>query len=185
MSFHYTVQYPAPPLKVLGILTDPAFLKEYAVEMGTTSHEADVQEENGVWAIDLHLVSPTDQVPSIFKKFVGSEIETDDRREWVADGEGGYRSKLQVDANIKGRPATIRGSLTLRPSGVGTEFVAHGDASFNVPFIGGLIRDAICELCEACFEDEPKCCTFGSKGPASYRHEFLSPGHPTEHSASR
>jgi hypothetical protein len=156
VAIRYNVEYPAPPQQVWEVLTNKDFPKEYVKELQASSYEAEVKESEGVWSIYLRLVAPTDQIPSIFRGLVGSEIVIDDRREWVADGNGGYRGKLNVEANAKGRKAIIRGSLTLKPSSAGTEFVALGETKFNVPFIGGMARKGIDQLCVASFEDESK-----------------------------
>lgn len=154
MAIYFTAEYSAAPEQVLGILTDTDFLKEYAAELQVLSHESKVREDDGVSSIHLRLIAPTDNIPSIFRGLVGSEIVMNDRREWSADGDGGYVSKLDVKANVKGRPISISGSLTLSPSGIGTQFVAVGQTHVEVRFIGGPVRDAIDEAVTLSFGDE-------------------------------
>lgn len=137
MAIHYRAEYPATPERVLSILTDRDFLKEYAAELQVLSYEAELQEKNGVWSIYLRLVAPTKDIAAIFRPLVGSEIVMHARREWIADGNGGCRSKLHIEAKVKGRPVSISGSLTLKPTTIGTEFVAEGKTRAKVIIIGG------------------------------------------------
>lgn len=154
MANHYRAEYPATPERVLSILTDRDFLREWAAELQFLSHEADVQEKDGVWSIYLRLVASTKDIAPIFRRLVGSEIVMHVRREWIADGNGGYRGKLDIEAKVKGRPVSVSGSLILEPSIVGTEFVAEWKTSAKVKIIGGPVRDAIDDLVEESFEVE-------------------------------
>jgi|GEM_PF-5767281 hypothetical protein len=154
MAIHYRTEYPATPERVLSILTDSDFLREHAAELQVLSHEAELQEKNGVWSIYLRLVAPTKDIAAIFRPFVGSEIVMHARREWIADGNGGYGSKLHIEASVKGRPVSVTGSLSLKPTAIGTEFVAEWKTTVSVRFIGGLVRDAIDDLVKESFEDE-------------------------------
>jgi len=154
MAIHYRAEYQATPERVLTILNDRKFLKEYATELQVLSHEANLKKKDGVWSIYLRLVTSTKDVPSIFRGLVGSEVVMHDRREWITDGDGGYKSKLHVEAKVKDRPVSIIGSLTLKPSRVGTEFVAEGKTSVKMGLIGGQVRKAIDDAVELSFGDE-------------------------------
>lgn len=181
ISFHYTIEYPASPQQVLAFLTDRDFLKEYAVELGTTSHDAELQEEDGVRSIHLRLVAPTDQIPSVFRGLVGSEIVMDDRREWVADGNGGYRGTLHVEANIKGRLATIRGSLTLTP-GPSAPARCLWLMVTRVSKWRSLVGRSGTRL-TSCVrrrsKTRPRCSSVGSTEPTPHRHQPLRASRPS------
>jgi hypothetical protein len=146
VDIEYNTVYQAGPTDVLDLFTDLDFLRDYATELGVTSHEADVSRIGDSRSVTLRLVAPTDEVPSIFKSLVGPEITITDRRSWEPDSAGGYRSPLLVEATAKGRTVAISGLLSLIPDGCASSFTALADVSLKVRFIGGLAKGAVAAL---------------------------------------
>jgi len=146
VDIEYNTVYQAGPTDGLDLFTDLDFLRDYATELGVTSHEADVSRIGDSRSVTLRLVAPTDEVPSIFKSLVGPEITITDRRSWEPDSAGGYRSPLLVEATAKGRTVTISGLLSLIPDGCASSFTALADVSLKVRFIGGLAKGAVAAL---------------------------------------
>ena len=79
MDIEYNTVYQAGPTDGLDLFTDLDFLRDYATELGVTSHEADVSRIGDSRSVTLRLVAPTDEVPSIFKSLVGPEITITDK----------------------------------------------------------------------------------------------------------
>jgi hypothetical protein len=105
VDIEYNTVYQAGPTDGLDLFTDLDFLRDYATELGVTSHEADVSRIGDSRSVTLRLVAPTDEVPSIFKSLVGPEITITDRRSWEPDSAGGYRSPCSSKRLQKGVPS--------------------------------------------------------------------------------
>ena len=154
MDIDYKTVYQAKPTEVLDILTDISFLRDYATELGASSHEADVSRSGDSRSVKLRLVAPTDEIAAIFRSLVGPEIIVTDTRNWAPDGAGGYRSPLRVEAIANGRTASVSGSLSLTPDGCSCSFTALADVSLKLRFIGALAKGAVAEIGTGSLEDQ-------------------------------
>src|SRR5450759_2093156 len=62
VDIEYNTVYQAGPTDGLDLFTDLDFLRDYATELGVTSHEADVSRIGDSRSVTLRLVAPTDEV---------------------------------------------------------------------------------------------------------------------------
>jgi hypothetical protein len=142
----HTATFPAAPDDVLAVLTDEAFLRDYALALGARLESVEGTPDGGSPRTALRLVVPTLGVPAVFTRFVGREVTVADRRSWTTDGDGGHRAVLQVESRIFGRTAAVRGERRLRPTAEGTRSTVTGEAEVDAPVVGRQAQAAVREL---------------------------------------
>ena len=142
----HTATFPAGPDDVLAVLTDEAFLRDYAQALGARLESVDSSPDGGSPRTTLQLIVPTLGVPGVFSRFVGREVAVADRRSWTADDDGGHRGVLLVEARILGRTAAVRGERRLRPTPQGTRSTVTGEAEVDAPVVGRQAEAAVREL---------------------------------------
>jgi hypothetical protein len=131
----HTATFPAGPDDVLAVLTDEAFLRDYAQALGARLESVESAQDGGNPRTTLRLVVPTLGIPAVFTRFVGRQVAVADRRSWTAD-DGGHRGVLLVEARILGRTAAVRGERRLRPIADGTRSTVTGEAEVDAPVVG-------------------------------------------------
>ncbi len=146
MPIDHTATFPAGPDDVLAVLTDEAFLRDYAQALGARLESVESTPDGGSPRTALRLVVPTLGVPAVFTRFVGREVAVADRRSWMPDGDGGHRGVLQVESRIFGRTAVVRGERRLRPTAGGTRSTVTGEAEVDAPVVGRQAEAAVREL---------------------------------------
>ena len=146
MPIDHTATFPAGPDDVFAVLTDEAFLRDYAQALGARLESAESTPDGEGPRTALRLVVPTLGVPGVFTRFVGREVAVADRRSWASDGDGGHRGVLQVESRILGRTAAVRGERRLRPTAGGTRSTVTGEAEVDAPVVGRQAEAAVREL---------------------------------------
>ncbi|MGR6963355.1 DUF2505 domain-containing protein [Geodermatophilus sp. URMC 61] len=146
MPIDHTTTFPAGPDDVLAVLTDEAFLRDYAQALGARLESVESIPDGDNPHTALRLVVPTQGVPGVFTRFVGREVTVADRRNWTTDGDGGHRAVLQVESRILGRAAAVRGERRLRPTAAGTRSTVTGEAEVDAPVVGRQAEAAVREL---------------------------------------
>ena len=146
MPIDHTATFPAGPDDVLAVLTDEAFLRDYAQTLGARLESVESDPDHGSPRTTLQLVVPTLGIPAVFTRFVGREVAVADRRSWTADDDGGHRGVLLVEGRILGRTAAVRGERRLRPTAGGTRSTVTGEAEVDAPIVGRQAEAAVREL---------------------------------------
>ncbi len=146
MPIDHTATFPAGPDDVLAVLTDEAFLRDYAQALGARLESLESTPDSGSPSTALQLVVPTLGVPAVFTRFVGREVAVADRRNWTTDGDGGHRAVLLVESRILGRTAAVRGERRLRPTADSTRSTVTGEAEVDAPVVGRQAEAAVREL---------------------------------------
>jgi uncharacterized protein DUF2505 len=142
----HTATFPAGPDDVLAVLTDDAFLRDWAEALGVRLRDVETAPLDGHRQTTVRLLAPTVGVPAVFSRFVGREVEVVDRRSWRDDGDSGHRGVLQVSAQVFGRDAVVRGERRLRPVGDGTRSTVTGEAAVDAPLVGRQAEAAVRQL---------------------------------------
>jgi hypothetical protein len=137
--------FPATPDDVLAVLTDEAFLRDYAQTLGARLEAVETGADDGPRTA-LRLLVPTAGIPTVFTRFVGPEVAVVDRRNWTADSDGGHRGVVHVEAQVLGRIAAVRGERRLAPMASGTRSTVTGEAEVDAPLIGRQAEGAVREL---------------------------------------
>nr|WP_246405429.1 DUF2505 domain-containing protein [Modestobacter versicolor] len=133
--------YPAAPDAVLALLTDEAFLRERATALGAQAQEVTVDGRS----TSVRFAAPTAGIPPVFARFVGSSVSVVERTSWTPDGDG-YRTALDIRAEVFGRTVEVTGERRLTAAGAGTTSTVTGDARVDAPLIGRQAEGAVREL---------------------------------------
>ncbi|MCZ2807570.1 DUF2505 domain-containing protein [Modestobacter sp. VKM Ac-2983] len=142
MPIDSTSTHPATPDAVLALLTDEQFLRDRAAALGAQVHELTVTGTSTT----TRLAAPTEGIPPVFARFVGSSVSVVERSDWTPDGAGGHRTDLDVRAEVFGRTVQVTGERRLVPEGAGTRSTVTGDATVDAPLIGRQAEGAVREL---------------------------------------
>lgn len=153
MTVSFDADLPGSPEAVMRCYADAGFYDALATELELIAHEVDIDTSDGLKVAWVRHV-PTDEIPSFLRRFVGQSVGIIEKRTWTVDGDGSFRSPLDVTADIKGRRATITGTIVLSPKGTGSHLSVRGVVEASVPLVGKTVRGAIAELAVACLEDE-------------------------------
>lgn len=140
-EFTYRQSFSGDPVSVFAMLRDPDYVVAKCAATGSMETTVDIREgsagSDGPVVIESTRVLPAD-VPAAAKKFVGETISATETQEWSAPEPDGSRSAT-VTVEFSG-PLSFHGSLTLQPSGQGTDVVTTGKFKASVPFVGGTIE---------------------------------------------
>src|SRR5699024_641401 len=94
------------------------------------------------FTVRTELVMPTDKVPDIARRFVGSSVTIRETQTWSAPEPDGSRSGT-MDLEVVGTPAGMKGSMRLVPTGETASRVdIDGDLTAKVPLLGPRLEKA-------------------------------------------
>lgn len=128
MEIKHSLVFPADPVTVYGMMTDPTFLEEVAAEAGAT--DCAVQVQGNVTTSRRSLKAPAEA-----QRFTGPTIKIVEEIAWSeADSDGSRTGRLTLTS--PGQPMTMDGNVLLQPSGSNTEVVIQGDLKINIPLLG-------------------------------------------------
>ncbi len=150
MPIDVTTTYRAAPDRVLAVLTDETFLREVAQALEATVQEAASRADGTDATTRMSLSAPTTGIPPVFARFVGSTVPVSQVTTWSPDGDGGFRGRLDLRAEIMGRQARVTCERRLVPAADGTRATVTGDARVDAPLIGrqaeGAVRDLVSQV---------------------------------------
>jgi hypothetical protein len=139
-----TQQYDAPPERLFALFCERSFIEARLEASGGLDPEV-VTMEVSDRALDLVTRQgiPAEVLPPIVKSFISGNLSTQRTENWRAAA-GGYVADLKV--TIHGAPATLKGSMTLAPTGdTSSTLTVNADAVVGVPVFGGRIEKIIVE----------------------------------------
>lgn len=111
MDLQYEVTYPASVETALAIMTDDAFLAELAGEMHASSQKVTHARQGDGLVTELVVTVPTEGIPSVFKRLVGSSLRIVDSRSWEpAELGGARRGVLAVGTSVRKYQLRVEGS---------------------------------------------------------------------------
>nr|WP_275889519.1 DUF2505 domain-containing protein [Nakamurella flavida] len=96
---------------------------------------------------------PAAILPSMVSAMIPGDPVTERTETWrpVADG---YEATFSVV--VKGAPASLKGTMALRPMGTGTELVVDGAASVPIPLFGAKVEKMVAEQVEGVLRREER-----------------------------
>jgi hypothetical protein len=139
MKIHHELRYAASPDEVYEMRADPAFRERVCEEMDTAAHEVAV-DEGADLSVRIDMVQHTEGVPGFAKKIIGDRTRVVQNERWAT------REAGDLEVEVPGKPAHIRGRLTITPAGEETVYAFDGEAKMNVPLIGGKLEGLIQKL---------------------------------------
>lgn len=122
--------------KVYKTITNPEFLKERALQLGSMSAESEAQQieaNNQVTLVRERKI----KVPFVFRRMLKSIQIARTKELWCRDGRG---YSCQNSTEIEGAPLTIAGQITLSPSDNGCSFQANFEADAKIALIGKTLK---------------------------------------------
>jgi hypothetical protein len=145
-SLEHRATLPAEPARVIELLTDEDFLREYAEDLGAGVDDVEVRRNDGVARTRVAMRTPTAGIPDLFRRLVGREVGIVDCRVWTHDGDGSWVADVEVRAEVLGRSAVVSGQQLLAASSEGSVWTTTAEASVNAPIIGRQAEAAVREL---------------------------------------
>lgn len=128
MEISTSLVFPADPVTVFAMVTDPGFLEEVAREARATECSVNVQGLTTTSSRSL-------QAPAEAEKITGPAIHIVETRTWSAAAPDGSRT-ANLDLRVSGQPITMDGNIRLRPAGNHTRIDIAGDLKVKIPLIG-------------------------------------------------
>ncbi|PWJ54828.1 Protein of unknown function [Quadrisphaera granulorum] len=150
MRLDVLLRYPGDPHRVAQLLADPAVLDRLLDASDSLSHEVAVEgDPAGRFLVRIERVLPTDELPDIARRFVGSSMRLSQVDTWEAPAPDGSRTGT-TELKVPGAPVTATARTALRPvrtgvlpgSRVHTEHSVSGTLTASVPLVGGKIERA-------------------------------------------
>lgn len=136
MDVRAELSYPAAgPDAVFAMLCDRGYREAVCEATHASRHEISIEaRDDGGATVTVMRTLPA-QVPDFAKKFVGETIDVTQIEVWQpADAAGSRRADLTFE--IKGQPATMRGSVLLEAVGSGAHQVVTGELKVAIPLFG-------------------------------------------------
>lgn len=155
MKLEESQVYDADPDTVFAMLCDRAWREEVCRATHAVDFSVEVEETaDGVTVRTTRLLPA--EVPEPVKSMVGDHIEIVQDETWhPADGDGVRRA--DVDVRISRQPASMIGTMTLRPHGSGTRQTVTGDIRVRIPLLGRRLEPEIAEAIRAALDKEGEC----------------------------
>lgn len=147
-----TQSYDAPPAAVFALFGDRAFIEGRVERSGGIDPQVvSVDPTPDGLTIVTRQGIPASALPSMVSSMMKDDPITERTEQWRADGDG-YVADFSV--SVKGAPASLKGTMTLQPSGAGSELAVVGDATVPIPIFGGKIEQVIADQVRELLEDE-------------------------------
>ena len=125
-------EFPAPPTDVYAMVTDEAFLRHAAAEMG--SPDARVAASGGHTAVEAGVEAPPEVRP-----FVGDRLAIIQEVRWgPAEADGARSGTFSI--TVPGKPVTFEGTVRLQPTASGSVVDHAGDLTVRIPLLGARIE---------------------------------------------
>lgn len=157
MKIRHQLNYDASPDEVYAMLADPAFRTRVCEAMDTVSQEVSVDRggtggrtatddtdgtdgTDGALTVRIDMVQRTVGVPGFAKKIVGDQTRIIQSEHWTG------RRAADLELEIPGKPGHVRGRITLSGDASGTVETFEGEATVNIPLVGGKLEGLIHRL---------------------------------------
>jgi len=140
-SFSHEMRYDgATPEQVYAMLADPAFREAVCEYQRYHRHTVSITPEGSGMSVFVDQHRPADGVPSFAQKFVGDEINIQQREQWRSP------TDAALEVSIPGKPGHMRGSVHLAGDAGGTTETVAVDVKVSIPLIGGKIEGLIADM---------------------------------------
>ena len=139
MRFSHELTYDAAPEEVYAMLADPSFRERVSLAREVVSFDVTVTPSDSGFTLVNDQVQPTAGLPSFAKKFAGETTKAIQREEWSSP------SDAVLTIETPGKPTSMKGTITLTPSGAGTVERVELDIKVKVPLIGGKLESLMAD----------------------------------------
>lgn len=109
---------------------------------GALQHDVDVRRtSDGSAMVTVRRTMPAD-VPDFVRRFVGETIQIEQTENWAPLDDSPLRS-AGLTVQVVGKPAVMRGALSLEASQGGVRELVRGDLRVSIPFVGRKLEGEI------------------------------------------
>jgi hypothetical protein len=144
MKITATISYPGgtTPQQVYKLATDAGFRDEVCEATHALAYESKVDvHPDDTASVVVSRTMPA-EVPDFIKKMIGDTVGVTQTEEWGSPDDSGQRM-ADVTVQIKGQPATMKGTATIALVPSGVEMRVDGDLKVSIPFVGKKIEPEI------------------------------------------
>jgi hypothetical protein len=155
MKISATISYPdgTSPAQVYELATDTEFRGEVCEATHALDYDVSVDELGDDTAkVVVCRTMPAD-VPDFIKKMIGEKVDVVQTEEWGAPDGNGQRA-ADIVLQIKGQPATMKGTAAIIASDAGVVMQIDGDLKVSIPFIGKKVEGEIAKGIYAAVDKE-------------------------------
>ncbi|WP_370615846.1 DUF2505 domain-containing protein [Mumia sp. Pv 4-285] len=142
MKLHETADYPgATPDQVFDIIRDDEFRASVCEKIHAIAYEVTVEDGGDRVDVQIDRTMPA-EMPDFIKKITGETVEVRQVESWGPPAADGSRTGT-VRLTIKGQPASMDGTMTIRPVAGGSELTVDGELKVKIPLIGRKVEPEI------------------------------------------
>lgn len=140
-SFSHEMRYDgATPEQVYAMLADREFRVQVCEYQRYHRHTVEITPQGSGMSVFVDQHRPADGVPSFATKFVGDEINIQQREQWSSP------TDATLEVAIPGKPGHMKGSVHLAGDAGGTTETVAVDVKVSIPLIGGKIEGLIADM---------------------------------------
>ncbi|MBN2176639.1 MAG: DUF2505 domain-containing protein [Demequinaceae bacterium] len=145
--------FDAPIERVAAMYANADFAHERGLAVGASECDAIVDGDAGTaFTVAIRRTMATDGLQPEFRPFLGSSVTVRYSEAWEPPGEGVREGTFAID--IVGVPARAAGTIRLAARGDSTELTLRGTVSVHMPFLAGLVTQAIIDSLAEAIEKE-------------------------------
>jgi hypothetical protein len=143
MKITALISYPsASTEQAYALVVDPEFRAAVCEATHALDYDVNVSEHDDDTSTIVVLRTMPADLPDFAKRFVGETVDVVQTEEWGAPDGSGQRT-ADVTVQIKGQPATMTGTSTIRGDGTGSVISIEGDLKVSIPLLGRKIEPEI------------------------------------------
>lgn len=131
--------YQATAAKVYAMLADPAFREAVGAAQDVVSVDVDITPSGKGMSVRIDQVQQT-PVPAFARRIIGSTTRAVQLEEW-----SDHRNAV-LEIQTPGIPGSMKGTITIEPSGSHATEVVELDVRSGVPIIGGRLEKLMADL---------------------------------------
>lgn len=138
-----TLHLPLTPARVAEMYTDPAYTPLRARSLSAQDVTSTVEgTTDGRFSVTSTLILPTEGVPDMIRRVVGSSVTVQEVQSWQEpEADGSRRGTIRLD--VQGTPASMTGDLRLAADGDSASTVTiDGELTARVPLLGRRLEQA-------------------------------------------
>lgn len=141
MNFTITHAYEKDTDTVFKVLTDESYLvKKFAATGAKNIRIPECGQHNGRFVIRRQMDLPANP-PDLLKRFVKSTNFVDAVDTWQSFDKAAKTGVFEV--NVKGVPISMTGTLALKPTKKGCDYIIAFDVKCPIPLIGGKLAKLV------------------------------------------
>ncbi|HQR26152.1 MAG TPA: DUF2505 domain-containing protein [Nocardioides sp.] len=140
MRFRHEMAYDAGADRVYAMKADRRFREEVCRHQQVLRYRVDLEDTASGLSVDIDQVQALRGVATSVRRFVGEEIEIEQRETWHSPGDA------TLVVSIPGKPGRMDGRISLREQDGRTVETVTGDIRVKVPLVGRQIEEMVARV---------------------------------------